>query len=402
MSSSSGLTGLSQRNNELNMFEEYSKILECYVELMEIINTEYNSLTTLQTNVQRRMNSVITSMRWLPLTDPIDGNRTQRSRNTFPDRPSSPNRNNRQPNRNRGPRNLPQERVSNQPAVGRRPFSGFNSGGAPGLGNGFATLQMGMGAIGAQAPSPFTNLFQNVPVYPSTEQIEAAIRTTRFGDIENPINTSCPISMETFTPDQSVTMICHCGHIFNSVQLFSWFRSNVRCPVCRYDVREASYTNRDPSNSETLPPPPPPLTSPPLFPETQQASQRPLDANPTHTASIFSTGIHPTNTANIHFPTQPTTVDNNSRINIPMPPEMGGGSLTFAPMFAPGFDASNSGFAASTLQNIGTSFMEDVLSEFTNQMNARNSTTPRHSGNSGNSTQNNNRNDDDEELGGVD
>jgi len=34
-----------------------------------------------------------------------------------------------------------------------------------------------------------------------------------------------------------VTLIRFCGHIFNSEQLNTWFRSNCRCPVCRYDIR---------------------------------------------------------------------------------------------------------------------------------------------------------------------
>ena len=44
--------------------------------------------------------------------------------------------------------------------------------------------------------------------------------------------------MEPFTANQFVIQIRHCGHIFNIAHLHSWFRSNVRCPVCRYDIRE--------------------------------------------------------------------------------------------------------------------------------------------------------------------
>ncbi len=35
-----------------------------------------------------------------------------------------------------------------------------------------------------------------------------------------------------------VTVIRHCGHIFNTDELNTWFRSHCNCPVCRYDIRE--------------------------------------------------------------------------------------------------------------------------------------------------------------------
>ena len=59
-----------------------------------------------------------------------------------------------------------------------------------------------------------------------------------FQDISNPMNTTCPITMETFSPSQIVVKINHCGHVFNQTHLHSWFRTHVRCPVCRYDIRD--------------------------------------------------------------------------------------------------------------------------------------------------------------------
>jgi hypothetical protein len=83
----------------------------------------------------------------------------------------------------------------------------------------------------------FNSFFDNVVVSPSTEQINTSTRTLRFGDIETPINDRCPISFETFTPEDNVLQIIHCGHIFNPCEIAVWFRSNVGCPVCRYDIR---------------------------------------------------------------------------------------------------------------------------------------------------------------------
>ena len=83
----------------------------------------------------------------------------------------------------------------------------------------------------------FTSFFDNVVVSPSTEQINTSTRTLRFRDIETPINDRCPISFETFSPEDNVLQIIHCGHIFNPCEIAVWFRSNVGCPVCRYDIR---------------------------------------------------------------------------------------------------------------------------------------------------------------------
>lgn len=84
----------------------------------------------------------------------------------------------------------------------------------------------------------FETFFQPIQIRPTITQIENAVRQVRYGDIIRPINTSCPISLETFDDDSTVSMIRHCGHIFNPDQLTNWFNTNHRCPVCRYDIRE--------------------------------------------------------------------------------------------------------------------------------------------------------------------
>ena len=106
----------------------------------------------------------------------------------------------------------------------------------------------------------FMNLmdFQsNVPIIPTREQIINATSEIQFGDIDNPINTTCPISLETFQDSDIVTQIVHCGHNFNTRQLNTWFHTNVRCPMCRYDIREYSMTNRSsdrsPNNESDVP-----------------------------------------------------------------------------------------------------------------------------------------------------
>lgn len=82
------------------------------------------------------------------------------------------------------------------------------------------------------------NFLQPVEIYPTQDQIDTATRRVRYCDIVRPINTSCPISMDDFQDHDNVTIIRNCGHIFHTDNLMNWFRTNSRCPVCRYDIRD--------------------------------------------------------------------------------------------------------------------------------------------------------------------
>lgn len=83
----------------------------------------------------------------------------------------------------------------------------------------------------------FTNFMNPVTIRPSLEQINLSTVTSSYDLIENPVNTCCPISTVEFRSDDIVTKILYCGHIFLKIELENWFRSNVRCPLCRYDIR---------------------------------------------------------------------------------------------------------------------------------------------------------------------
>jgi hypothetical protein len=84
----------------------------------------------------------------------------------------------------------------------------------------------------------FNNFMQPVEVYPTQTQIESATRRVRYCDISRPINSQCPISIEDFNDSDMVTVIRPCGHIFHTEHLMNWFRTNCRCPLCRYDIRD--------------------------------------------------------------------------------------------------------------------------------------------------------------------
>jgi hypothetical protein len=103
----------------------------------------------------------------------------------------------------------------------------------------------------------YQRFFDPILIYPTASQIETATRRVLYRDIATPINSSCPISMDTFNDNETVTIIRHCGHIFNSDELTTWFQSNCRCPVCRYDIRNfnrniSSLSNQERSNNDLI------------------------------------------------------------------------------------------------------------------------------------------------------
>uniref|UniRef100_A0A6C0F4N8 RING-type domain-containing protein n=1 Tax=viral metagenome TaxID=1070528 RepID=A0A6C0F4N8_9ZZZZ len=96
--------------------------------------------------------------------------------------------------------------------------------------------------------------YNNVPVVPTREEIDRATRRIVYREIESPLNSTCMICLDRFQPDDSVIQIIHCGHIFNEDSINVWFRANVRCPICRHDIREASSPTQPlTSNTETIP-----------------------------------------------------------------------------------------------------------------------------------------------------
>jgi hypothetical protein len=77
-----------------------------------------------------------------------------------------------------------------------------------------------------------------VIVRPTRAQIQVACEEMTFGEVQEPGNRSCPITQEEFNDDDNIMIIRQCGHIFNRDELNRWFQQNVRCPMCRYDIRE--------------------------------------------------------------------------------------------------------------------------------------------------------------------
>ena len=95
----------------------------------------------------------------------------------------------------------------------------------------------------------FETFFSNVPIFPSNREIDCATILVTFGDIIEPLNSNCPITLDNFNADDEILQIRHCRHNFTPESLQNWFRSNVGCPVCRFDIR--NYNSQTSPRSST-------------------------------------------------------------------------------------------------------------------------------------------------------
>jgi hypothetical protein len=82
----------------------------------------------------------------------------------------------------------------------------------------------------------FRHNFEDVVVRPSQVQIVRALDTFTYAPMEEAH--TCPITLEPIQEGDEVCRIRHCGHIFRRSAIEGWFLRNVRCPVCRYDIRD--------------------------------------------------------------------------------------------------------------------------------------------------------------------
>jgi hypothetical protein len=99
-----------------------------------------------------------------------------------------------------------------------------------------------------------TPAYENVIVSPTAQQIESATINSNYSSETNTHNTNCPITLDEFQEEEPVTLIEHCGHLFRRDAIQNWFQRNVRCPVCRHDIRESSNVSRV-AQDQSLPEP---------------------------------------------------------------------------------------------------------------------------------------------------
>ena len=90
----------------------------------------------------------------------------------------------------------------------------------------------------------FTRAFEDVTVRPTRTQIAQAIEVVLYDNTAQ--HSSCSITLEQFQQGEEVCRIIGCGHMFKPAAIYQWFQRNVRCPVCRYDIRDyVQETNDD-------------------------------------------------------------------------------------------------------------------------------------------------------------
>jgi len=78
--------------------------------------------------------------------------------------------------------------------------------------------------------------YEDVVVRPTNDQIASALETYLYGSLDE--SHTCPITLEPIVEGEEVCRIRHCGHIFKKNAIYGWFSQNVRCPVCRFDIRD--------------------------------------------------------------------------------------------------------------------------------------------------------------------
>lgn len=93
--------------------------------------------------------------------------------------------------------------------------------------------------------------YEDVIVSPTQQEIDNAVEVFVYNENIMQPNSRCPITMEEFTVGDRISRIRYCEHMFREDAINNWFRLNVRCPVCRYDIREYTANVTDTSNNIT-------------------------------------------------------------------------------------------------------------------------------------------------------
>jgi hypothetical protein len=74
----------------------------------------------------------------------------------------------------------------------------------------------------------------NVILDNSNEEIRITYK--KFEELENQNEIVCPITQETFVPDDNIALL-ECGHYFKKDAFLSWSRRSRSCPSCRAAFR---------------------------------------------------------------------------------------------------------------------------------------------------------------------
>ena len=93
-----------------------------------------------------------------------------------------------------------------------------------------------------QTPSrntiPTAGYQEPVIVRPTLPQIETATSLRIALEADEASDSACSICQDSYTEGQAIRSILRCNHKFHKTCIDTWFERNVRCPVCRYDIRD--------------------------------------------------------------------------------------------------------------------------------------------------------------------
>ena len=80
----------------------------------------------------------------------------------------------------------------------------------------------------------------------TNDDIIANTIVSKFSELENPLNSTCPITSEVFNDEDDVLKLLKCGHIYEQNAIREWFRSpgGYKCPMCRTDFRQTVEENQ--------------------------------------------------------------------------------------------------------------------------------------------------------------
>ena len=82
------------------------------------------------------------------------------------------------------------------------------------------------------------------------EQIDNCVRDISYTELCN--ETICPITLDNFIIGETISQIIPCNHIFKKSGLIYWLSRNIKCPVCRYDLRSYNQvTETEPFTNNT-------------------------------------------------------------------------------------------------------------------------------------------------------
>ena len=100
--------------------------------------------------------------------------------------------------------------------------------------------------------------------------------------------------MEDFVEGDRLIQIIPCGHAFKDEPIINWFQEHVRCPVCRYDIRDYTPGNNEESSSSDVD------TPTPLNRSNTNNDSRLNNSLSGITPSSSSSSLHPTSPSNIN------------------------------------------------------------------------------------------------------